>query len=121
MGSAVEKKAQFVGTCGECGKRSYPTRDQARKASNAGQPSEHMSAYRCGDYWHVGHLPKAVRTGEVSRAQIRTRPERLRDALTSALRRFRGNPSDGSAWLRSIAAREALHRSMANHPAGGQR
>lgn len=42
----------------------------------------------------------------------------LRESVEIALRIFRRNPADGSAWLRAIAARDALHRSMTAHPAG---
>lgn len=42
----------------------------------------------------------------------------LRESVEIALRIFRRNPADGSAWLRAIAARDALHRSMNAHPAG---
>lgn len=44
-----------VGRCRRCGKRCYPTRREARRAARLAHPGEHMRAYRCGGYWHLGH------------------------------------------------------------------
>lgn len=58
------------GTCPRCGKRQYPTRRAARKAARTIPSDGHLNAYRCGRYWHLGHLPAAVIAGELSRADI---------------------------------------------------
>lgn len=52
------------------GKRGYPERAGAKEVakfmSKTGNPGTHV--YRCAECrnWHVGHLPSAVRRGEVS-------------------------------------------------------
>lgn len=54
--------------CGECGKVSYLSRAGARKARKAAaHRGEHMSVYRCGDYYHLGHLAPDVIAGIVGR------------------------------------------------------
>lgn len=57
-----------VKTCVHCGKACYPSRKQARARMHVLFPGEHVSAYRCGDYWHAGHMPAWVLTGERDRA-----------------------------------------------------
>lgn len=52
--------------CDKHGKRSYTTRDLARQASRE-MHEPGMREYRCDayeGYWHIGHLPEAVRNGE---------------------------------------------------------
>jgi hypothetical protein len=68
--------ARFAGTCPACGKRCYVSRRHARAAARVIDPA--MSAYRCGGYWHLGHLPEAVRRGR------RTRTEHYRRRLGGA-------------------------------------
>lgn len=65
--------AETVVDCGECpacGKRRFTSRKKAkamaRKLSLRG-----VNAYPCGDYWHVGHLPKPVVQGVIDRDRIR--------------------------------------------------
>lgn len=59
----------FVGTCPSCGKHRYDDRKQAKKVARRLYPGEHMSAYQCGTYWHIGHLSPAVKRGRVTRAE----------------------------------------------------
>lgn len=47
--------ALSVGVCPTCGKRRYPTRRDARRAARLAHPGEHMRAYPCGSFWHLGH------------------------------------------------------------------
>lgn len=47
--------ALHVGTCRGCGKRRYPTRRDARRAARLAHPGEHLRAYPCGMFWHLGH------------------------------------------------------------------
>lgn len=114
--------SRHVAICATCGKRSFETRSAARSAAHAdGITGQRMNAYRCGDLWHLGHLPAAVKAGNATRADIGRGVLPLAVAQkrrTTALRAFILNPADGLAWLRAIAAREALERSMARHPAG---
>jgi hypothetical protein len=58
---------RFHGSCPTCGKRRYASRLLARAAGRVIDRT--MSAYRCGDYWHLGHLPSAVRRGARTRRE----------------------------------------------------
>lgn len=55
--------------CSTCGKVCHNTRGQAKQAKKK-YPHKHLSVYRCGDYFHVGNLPKSVIAGEISRDEI---------------------------------------------------
>lgn len=63
-----------MGQCPECGKKRYTSRKIARKAlrqmNSGGYDSSGMNEYRCGEYWHVGHLPRRVVRGRRGRDQI---------------------------------------------------
>lgn len=56
--------------CPRCGKREWPTRKDAKAAARRFFPGERLSVYRCGDVWHLGHLPTAVRRGHITRDEI---------------------------------------------------
>jgi len=60
-----------AGACPTCGKVRFTSRKDARAAGrrlkHTGDP---LSAYRCGDYWHIGHLPTDIRRGVRSRDQM---------------------------------------------------
>jgi hypothetical protein len=63
-------------TCETCGKRSYPTRSEARQAARAHSiNADKFNVYRCGDGWHLGHLPQAVRSGELDKDEWLKRKE----------------------------------------------
>lgn len=51
------------GTCTTCGKTMYPSRKRAKEMAKKLFPADHLSPYRCGDYWHFGHLPRSVVRG----------------------------------------------------------
>lgn len=57
----------YIQTC-QCGKRCYASRSDARQVSR--RLGGHVDEYRCGDYWHCGHLPRAVIRGEVARSRL---------------------------------------------------
>lgn len=59
-------------TCPRCGKRRYPTRRVARRQARRLYPGDRLSAYPCGTFWHVGHLPDSVKAGEETRDSLRT-------------------------------------------------
>jgi hypothetical protein len=67
--SASEYRKRPVGNlCHRCGKVSYLSRAAARKGRRLPiYRGEHMSIYRCGDYYHLGHLSPDVIAGEVGR------------------------------------------------------
>lgn len=55
-----------VGTCPRCGKRSFTSRRNARRAARAIHPDTPLRAYRCGQHWHYGHTPDWVRRGQAA-------------------------------------------------------
>jgi hypothetical protein len=68
------EKAQWGSTCPDCGKVRYLSRRHARARARVIKDGTHMNAYRCGDFWHLGHLPDAVRTGQATRDDLGGRP-----------------------------------------------
>ena len=63
----------YAGLCGfvcVCGKHGYTSRALARKAAKVKHPGEHLSAYQCGRYWHLGHLPQAAAHGTKGRREV---------------------------------------------------
>lgn len=74
MGNARKRKSDAIdpgmGPCPEprChGKIRYLTRTAARRRSRQLWPGNHFSEYRCGEFWHFGHLPPAIVAGRLSR------------------------------------------------------
>lgn len=69
-----------TGTCPECGKLCFLSKADAKRAIRelAGRKGR-LSAYRCGAYWHTGHLPRAVVTGAQGRDDIAFGGRRPRD------------------------------------------
>lgn len=57
-------------TCPTCGKRSYLSLHEARKARRSLPNHKGMTVYPCGGYWHTGHLPEVVRKGRLTRGEI---------------------------------------------------
>lgn len=60
----------FARTCEVCGKRCYPTKRQAKTVRKQMPRGSHLNVYRCGDYWHIGTLPRPVITGRINRSEI---------------------------------------------------
>jgi hypothetical protein len=58
-----------------CGKAQYATRKTARIAARKAFPGEHLSPYRCGNGWHIGHLPGRVLAGDKDRNDIERDPQ----------------------------------------------
>lgn len=67
------------------GKRSYDSRNAAKRAKsrNARMLGDRLSEYWCDqcDSWHLGHLPAAVRRGEISRSEL-DRPTKKGTTMT---------------------------------------
>jgi GH24 family phage-related lysozyme (muramidase) len=60
-----------------CGKIRYLTKSHAKAAVRRmkGRVGR-LNAYRCpAGFWHIGHLPKDVTKGRISREQIRPREQ----------------------------------------------
>ena len=62
-----------LGTCMECGKRCYGSRSAAKRMLKRRFPGERMSVYKCGDFYHLGHLPGRVIAGDKARSDIKNR------------------------------------------------
>jgi hypothetical protein len=65
-----------VGTCSTCGKQCYPSKRDA-KAQSRRMPVRRLGRlhpYKCGDYWHFGHMPPNVTAGRVGRDQLGAQP-----------------------------------------------
>lgn len=62
--------------CPTCGKRRYLTRKQARQFARKLHPGERLSPYKCGDYWHLGHLPKDITQLGIDRSVLKPRKAR---------------------------------------------
>jgi hypothetical protein len=63
------------GQCPTCGKVRYLTKATAKKHArrHVGRGiTTGLSAYRCGAFWHLGHLPTAVKTGDLDRHDLRS-------------------------------------------------
>lgn len=59
--------------CPTCGKVRYLTRDAAKKVARRFRHRKgRLNAYQCGNFWHLGHLPKDVTAGRMSRADLDT-------------------------------------------------
>ncbi|MEJ7648608.1 MAG: hypothetical protein WKF57_06075 [Nakamurella sp.] len=64
---------QLCESCPSCGKVSYPTRVDAKRARRSRHPGEKMNVYVCAgnpDVFHLGHLPGAVVRGDAVRDDI---------------------------------------------------
>lgn len=60
----------FAATCPTCGKRCYPNKRQAKTVRKQMPRNTHLNVYRCGEYWHIGTLPKPVIAGTIDRSKI---------------------------------------------------
>lgn len=70
-----------AGSCPTCGKLRFLTRAQAKKTTRRMKGRRgRLHAYRCGDFWHIGHMPTAVTTGRLDRTQISPRPTSTKEA-----------------------------------------
>lgn len=66
-------------TCPACGKRGYAKRSEAARARRGHRQRKNLGIYRChlvddgAAYpWHLGHKPRALKTGEIGRADVPT-------------------------------------------------
>lgn len=60
-----------IGKCPDCGKVCYVDRKSARRAGKRRHAGEHMSPYKCGEFWHIGHLPRLTIDGKLDRDTVR--------------------------------------------------
>lgn len=58
----------FIGRCTHCNKQCYTSRKEAKTDSKRVDPTAHWSVYRCGPYWHFGHMPDDVLEGKRARS-----------------------------------------------------
>jgi hypothetical protein len=52
-----------MGKCDVCGKNKFESRKQAKQYIRRRFPKQHMSVYRCGNYYHFGHTPWKIKKG----------------------------------------------------------
>lgn len=62
------RKEQVTYARNECSKIAYQSREMARAGARRHSQGEQLRPYRCETcaLWHVGHLPRAVRRGDVT-------------------------------------------------------
>lgn len=65
--------ASWVGICDKHGKRCYLNKKEAKKAKRQHPRGHELSVYPCENWWHLGHLPKAIINGSASRDTIRSK------------------------------------------------
>ena len=73
------------GQCSTCRKWAYLSKGSAKKAIKQMKGrSGRLNAYRCpavqeGDLetWHVGHVPAVLKSGRLSRTELRPNPSRM--------------------------------------------
>lgn len=57
--------------CPTCGKRRFLTKADAKTVARQMKGRRgRLNAYRCGDFWHLGHLPKPVARGRLTRDDL---------------------------------------------------
>lgn len=68
----VDALKQGGDRCPECGKIRYLTRAHAKKTARRlrGPRRGHLNAYKCGAFYHLGHLPADVVSGDRARDEI---------------------------------------------------
>lgn len=59
-----------VGTCPECGKRRFLSKADVKAVLRKLRTKGRQHPYRCGDYWHHGHMPARVKGGAIARDQL---------------------------------------------------
>lgn len=69
----------FVRFCDDCGKRCFETKSDAKRVVRRLRDRGRMHAYRCGLYWHIGHLPARVVAGDKPRAEIKPKTRETND------------------------------------------
>lgn len=71
-----EQQNGAAGTCPSDGKSRYLSKRAAKLAiRRLLRKDGHVSAYACGEFWHIGRTPPGVIEGIVSRAELGpTRP-----------------------------------------------
>lgn len=72
MSGGRHGRPECGGPCPTCGKLRWPSRAAAKKAARqmTGRVGGRLTAYRCGDYWHLGHPPSLLVRGVVGRDEV---------------------------------------------------
>lgn len=60
----VPQRGGHVGICSHCGAVCFISRKAARRYARSEFPGDHLSAFRCGRYWHFKLLSRARIRGE---------------------------------------------------------
>lgn len=56
-----------IGRCSDCGKLRFENRKATKKYINKRFPGDHMTIYKCGEYFHFGHTPYGIKRGTTDR------------------------------------------------------
>lgn len=64
------REVYHIGPCATCGKLRFLTKKAAKDFVKRTKDYS-MKAYRCGEYFHIGHQPERLRRGEITRRQLR--------------------------------------------------
>lgn len=69
-----EQAALSGGRC-DCGKIRFLSKTDAKRTIRRmkGRKGPRMHAYACGEFWHIGHVPKDLKTGYATRADVEAR------------------------------------------------
>lgn len=70
-----QQRNSGAGQCPTCGKVRYLTKAAAKRAIARHEHRDgRLNAYRCGEFWHIGHLPRAIARGLATRDDLGGRP-----------------------------------------------
>lgn len=66
-----EQRNKGAGECATCGKLLFLSKAAAKRAARQMPHRDgRLNAYRCGNFWHIGHLPRAIARGLASRDDL---------------------------------------------------
>lgn len=65
------RESYHIGPCEKCGKLRFQTKKAAKEFVKRTKDYS-MKAYRCGEFFHIGHQPERLRRGKITRSQLRS-------------------------------------------------
>lgn len=64
MTSSHEQHIRTIGTCPDCGKKRFSSRQDAKRAARRLFPGTCLRPYQCGQFWHIGRTSRWRRRGD---------------------------------------------------------
>ena len=58
----LTSESMFLATCATCGKRSYKSKQEAKRGAARVHPGAQLRFYQCGEYWHMTSVDADVMT-----------------------------------------------------------